>query len=41
MKLLEALRAASARRHLSPRTIECYESWIRQYLLFARGATGG
>ena len=41
MKLLEALRAASARRHLSPRTVECYVSWIRQYLLFARGAAGG
>jgi site-specific recombinase XerD len=41
MKLLEALRAASARKHLSPRTVECYESSVRQYLRFARGRSGG
>lgn len=29
MKLLESFRAASARRHFSPRTIQCYESWSR------------
>jgi integron integrase len=41
MKLLESLRAASARKHLSPRTVECYESWVEQYLRFARRHHGG
>ena len=41
MKLLESLRAASARKHLSPRTTECYESWVRQYLAFSRSRAGG
>jgi integron integrase len=41
MKLLESLRAASARKHLSPRTIECYESWVRQFLAFTRSRAGG
>jgi integron integrase len=41
MKLLDELRAASARKHLAPRTIECYEAWVRNYLRFARARAGG
>src|SRR5688572_7499200 len=41
MKLLDELRAACARRHLAPRTLECYEAWVEQYLRFARRRAGG
>src|SRR5918993_3048440 len=41
MKLLDELRAACARKHLSPRTLECYEGWVRQYLQFARRRAAG
>jgi integron integrase len=40
MKLLERFRAASARRHFSPRTIDCYQSWIRRFLAFSRAPDG-
>jgi integrase len=32
MKLIERFHAVCAQRHFSPRTVECYEMWIRQFL---------
>lgn len=36
MKLLERLDAVGKRRHLSPRTIKCSQTWVRDYLRFHR-----
>ena len=43
MKLLERMAAVAARRHLSPRTTEVYQAWVRRFLSFARhlGTDGG
>jgi integron integrase len=40
MKLLDRFRGVCAQRHFSPRTVECYEVWIRQFLCHFRGADG-
>jgi hypothetical protein len=39
MKLLERVRDVAMRRHLATATIECYQAWIRDFLLFARVGT--
>ena len=36
MKLLERMEAVGKRRHLSPRTIRCYQSWVMDFLRFHR-----
>ncbi len=36
MLLLQRLRDVGMRRHLSPLTIHCYQSWVRQFLGFCR-----
>jgi integrase len=36
MKLLERVRDVAVRRHLARSTIECYQSWIVQFLCFSR-----
>jgi integron integrase len=38
MKLLERVRDVGLRRHLSPLTIECYQRWVREFLLFCADA---
>jgi integron integrase len=38
MKLLERVRDVAVRRHLAPATIECYQSWILDFLRFSREA---
>lgn len=38
MRVLERLVDVGRRRHLSPRTIECYRSWVAQFLRFHRRA---
>ena len=40
MKLLDRFRGVCAQRHFSPRTVECYEAWIRQFLGHFRRADG-
>ena len=40
MALLERFRGVCARRHFSPRTVECYEMWIGQFLTYFRGPDG-
>jgi hypothetical protein len=40
MVLLQRMEAVAARRHLSPRTVECYQAWVRQFLAFHRGSEG-
>ena len=34
MKLLDRVRDVGLRRHLSPRTIECYRRWAHEFLLY-------
>lgn len=34
MKLLDRMRGAGLRRHLSPLTIECYQRRVRAFLVF-------
>jgi integron integrase len=34
MKLLDRVRDVGLRRHLSPRTIECYQRWAHSFLLY-------
>ena len=36
MSVLDRLHDVGVRRHLSPLTIECYQSWVRQFLWFCR-----
>src|SRR3954471_10586844 len=36
MKVLDRLAVVARRRHLSPATIACYRSWVRQFLVFCR-----
>jgi site-specific recombinase XerD len=36
MMLLERVRDVAARRHLSPRTLQCYLGWVRQFLRFSK-----
>jgi site-specific recombinase XerD len=40
MTLLEQFRGVCAVRHFSPRTVECYQMWIRQFLQYFRGRDG-
>src|SRR6185503_658221 len=40
MKLLDRFRGVCAQRHFSPRTVECYEMWIRQFLGHFRSSDG-
>jgi hypothetical protein len=37
MKLLERMEAVGRRRHLSPRTIRCYQCWVKNFLRLHRG----
>jgi hypothetical protein len=34
MKLLDRVAETAARRHMSPLTVECYQRWIREFLLY-------
>jgi hypothetical protein len=34
MKLLERIHAVGMRRHLSPLTIECYQRWVKTFLVY-------
>lgn len=36
MKLVERMEAVGRRRHLSPRTIACYQSWVKDFLRYHR-----
>src|SRR5687768_4429710 len=36
MKLMQRMAAVAARRHLSPRTVEVYQAWVRRFLQFHR-----
>jgi integron integrase len=36
MKLLDQMQAVGRRRHLSPRTITCYQAWVKDFLRFHR-----
>lgn len=38
MKLMDRMFAVGKRRHLSPRTIACYQSWVKDFLRFHRTA---
>jgi integron integrase len=40
MKLLDRMETVGKRRHLSPRTIRCYQSWVKDFLRFHRGDGG-
>ncbi|NJL30529.1 MAG: integron integrase [Phycisphaerales bacterium] len=40
MRLLEHMEAVGKRRHLSPRTIDCYQSWVKDFLRFHRTEAG-
>ncbi len=41
MRLMERMEAVAARRRLSPRTLDAYRAWVRQFLRFHRDASGG
>jgi hypothetical protein len=39
MELLERMHAVGKRRHLSPRTIKCCQTWVRDFLRFHRNGS--
>ena len=39
MKLMDRMAAVAARRHLSPRTLDVYQMWVRRFLKFHRDGT--
>jgi integron integrase len=41
MKLLARMGNVGKRLHLSPRTIECYQRWVKEFLCFCKQAGGG
>jgi hypothetical protein len=40
MILLDQFKAVAARRHLARRAVECYGSWVRQFLAYHRSDDG-
>jgi hypothetical protein len=41
MKLLDRVRDVCLRRHYSPLTIECYQRWVREFLVFCADNPAG
>lgn len=41
MTLLQRLRDTGLRRHLAATTIECYQSWVEQFIRFCRDPGDG